>query len=302
MSGKEILDNKSTSSSTVLKIFTYIGGALIFFGVVFLIAINWLTLNNFIKIFTTLGVAAAAYITAVLLHYAKKEAASSVFFMLCALILPIGLLVTLYLYGLNTDELRTTVIISAICLAIFLATQVIFPRTILILFTIIFASIFTISFIDFIVSKNGLFLANVSTYEYLTLGLSYFLLGYYLDFDKKYLLSGPLYFFGTFFLLGASYYQGGFFYHSETISMWQITTGILILSAFLISVPLKSKTILYVSALFLIGYLIDSSTRFADIFGHLGWPLILIIAGLLFIVLGYVVMHIHQRINRKLNN
>jgi len=281
----------------ILKIFNYIGCALIFFGIAFFISINWAALNDSVKIFSTFGAAVTAYFVGMLLHLAKKEAVSSAFFMLSALVLPIGLYVVLDLYGQSADALKINVIVSAICLAVFLSSHLFLPRTIFVLFVVIFGSFFFIDFIDFTLDRGNILLRNVSEYEFLILGVSYILLGYYIALDKIYPLSGPLYFFGSIFILSSSYSLGGLYCQTSGISMWQIITALLIFCAFMLSVPLKSKSFLYVGAIFLTGYLIDMSTRFSQIFGHYGWPLMLVFAGFILMLIGYLIYYIHHKIN-----
>lgn len=295
-------DNKTSSTHiNILKIFNYLGGSLIFFGIVFFIGMNWLSLNNFTKIFATLGSAIAAYLVGVLLQLRKNEVASSAFFLISALVLPVGLFVTLYIYGQVNDFTKTSLIVSSTCLAAFLLSYLFSARTVFLLFIVIFGSNFYFSLIDFIMQHNVVVFNNRYNYEFIILGLCYILFGRYLEFDKHAVLTGPLYFFGALYILSASYYLSGTFITHSAISNWKIITALLIFLFFFLSVPLKSKSFLYLAAIFLVIYMVDMSYKFAEIFGAYGWPLILVFGGLLLMAVGYLVFNLQRKIRSKGN-
>jgi hypothetical protein len=128
--------------------------------------------------------------------------------------------------------------------------------------------------------------------------VSYFIVGRYLQLQRN-ALTGPLYFFGSVFILTASFDLGGLLFLSGVSNeFWKITSPILVLLSFLSAVPLRSKSLLYVGALFLVIYLASMTSLFAQIFGSFGWPLLLIMAGLFLMIFGYVLVSIHQRITR----
>lgn len=295
-------DNTPPSNAdTLLKIFNYVGGALVFFGIVFFISVNWFSLNDFLKIFTTLGASLAAYVVGMLLYLDKKhDTAGSAFFMIAALTLPIGLYVSIDILSQisNIDKVNTS--ISAFCFTVFLLSHLFLPRTIFLLFTILFGSLFFSNLISLITNQATVVFKHLTEYEFLALGSSYLLLGRYLDLDNKFPLTGPLYFFGALFVLAASYSMGGMFCSSlPGLPFWKVMTALLILASFLFSVPLKSKSFLYLGAFFMVIYLTDMSSQFIDIFGHYGWPLLLILVGFLFMFTGYLVFNIHQKIKRE---
>jgi hypothetical protein len=67
----------------------------------------------------------------------------------------------------------------------------------------------------------------------------------------------------------------------------------IILASMMLSVYRKTRSLLVISALFTIAYLVRISVvYFAD---SLGWPLILVIIGLVFIGLGYLVYNLNNR-------
>jgi hypothetical protein len=282
------------------KIFTYIGAALIFFGIAFFINLNWSVLNNVTKIIVTLGVAIAAYLVGLLLHFNNKEdLAASGFFFICALVLPAGFYVTANILGYNVNTVEAFLIINAVCLLIFVFSFFYLSRFIFLLFMIIYATLLFFNFIELISDRAIITFADVYEYAFIVTGLSYILLGRYLNTKEIPVLVGPLYFFGSVFLLGSAYCLAGFNFFSLTDTTWKVITGILIFLTLVLSVPLKSKAFLYVGAFFLAIYIIDISSTLADIFGGRGWPLVLVVVGFLFILAGYFIVRIRQKIVSK---
>jgi len=293
--------NKETShnENTVLKIFNYVGGTLIFLGISYFIVNHWEFLNSFTKIFSTLGAAIAAFIVGMLFQVAKKfDPVSAAFYMIAGLLFPIGLQVTLNVANVSWATDISNVFISTLCLVVFLTAQLYAPRTIFLLFTILFASLFYMSILDFIVHKSNVIYSYLDNYEMITLGIAYICLGYYLDKNYKHILTGPLYFFGGLFILSASFSLGSNLISGSAIPLWEIITPILIILIFALSVPLRSKSFLYLGAIFLLLYICDMSGKFIRLFGDMGWSLILIILGLLLMLIGYMVIYIHKKINR----
>ncbi|RDI44544.1 hypothetical protein [Aquicella lusitana] len=285
-------DAASSKNVAILRIFNYLGGALVFFGIAFFVSVNWYALNDFIRIFATLGAALAAYLVAVLFHLARYEAASTAFFLITGLTLPIGIYVTFKITGMPPSHLLSA-IISGLSFCLFLFTYFFLPRTLLLLLSIVFASAFFNDLLYFLVEKSNFIFSDLMEYELIVLGLSYMLLGYYLDRDNRHPLTGLLYFFGSLFILSGSYTLGGFFFYEQGLLAWRILTPILIFSSFLFSVALQSKALLYVGALFTVIYIIDLSTWFARIFSSFSWPLILIFLGFAFMLIGYLVFYLH---------
>lgn len=284
--------------NTVLKIFNYLGGTFIFLGISYFVFANWDLLNDFTKIFTTLGSGIAAFILGMLLHASKKhDAASAAFFMLAGLLLPIGMHVTFEVLQCSWNIDTRNLFVSAVCLGIFLAALLLSPRTIFLFFTIVFASLFYLSVNNFLLS-NILVSPHFAHYQIMALGVSYILLGYFLDNTKYQALTGPLYFFGCLFTLATSFCLGSIYLIGYSIKQWEIITPILILLTFVLSVPLRSKSFLYLGVIFLLLYIGDIAIRFINIFGEFGWSLILVIAGILLMVIGYLVIFLHKKIRK----
>lgn len=297
---RPVRDNMSKQDNSFLKIFNYAGSAFVFFGIAYFINANWFYLNNFAKIFATLGSALAAFAVAMMLHITHRfRTAASAFFMLAGFVLPIGLYVTFDVLNLSMDPPLFTCLISGICLAVFLVCFFLLPRTLFLLFTLIYASFFYLNVIDWLSYHSGIIFINLFEYEIVVLGISYILLGYYLQQEKHAILVGPLYFFGSFFVLSASYFLGSAFFFGNAIIYWKIISAVCIVLAFILSVPLRSKSLLYFGAIFLILYILDVSYKYAHLFGDIGWSLVLVLIGLLCMLTGYLIFYIRHKMHHE---
>jgi hypothetical protein len=291
-------DDNKFRASKLSKIFNYIGGTLIFFGITYLLFNNWFVLAAFFRIVVTLGVAIVAILTAVTLSKSGNSPASSgVFYLLGAMLLPLGLSVTLEAFGMDNSWVIENILITAICFSVYLALQLRFPRKILLLFSIIFGSLFFVALTNFWNDNLG-FMPDLEDYQMLILGLSYLLLGYKISTDDNN-LTGPLYFFGDLFILTGSFHLGGLLFNSKTNLFWELLSPVLVLLSFVLAIPLKSKSLLYLGAIFLMIYIPSLTSKFAYLFGALGWPVILIGAGILLMLLGYFIVRMERKIPKN---
>jgi hypothetical protein len=288
-----------SKGKTILKIFNYIGATLVFLGISYFVCDNWSSLNNFVKIFSTLGSSIAALLVGILLSVNKKQdAASAGFFMIAGLILPVGLFITFDIMKLPVDLMTQNVLITSICFVIFLAGQCFLPRTILLLFTILFGTLFFVALTNLMVQHSNFLSTNLFVYQCLTIGFSYLFLGRYLDYAENPLV-GALYFFACLFILTSSFDLAGYLFLSTGPLLWKLAAVMLLALSFLLAVPLRSKSLLYIGAIFLLIYVANLTSQFEAFFGSIGWPIILIVSGLLLMLLGYLIYFIHQQIKQS---
>jgi len=121
----------------------------------------------------------------------------------------------------------------------------------------------------------------------MVIGASYLLLAHSFrdGWNKK--LIGLLYFFGITGFLAAAFSQVFISF------LWQMLFFVILLGGLFLSVYVKSRSILIVSTLFLIAHVsYITGEYFAD---SLGWPIVLVILGFVFIGLGYVSITINKR-------
>lgn len=286
-------DRALTRHIGISEILYYIGGAIVFIGIAVLIGQNFDTLNNTVKILVTLGSGLLAYIIGII--FCRKEKLNTIgqaFYFISALVLPIGLYVIFDMAGLYIEALVTQSLISGIILIFYLLSYLIFKKNIFIIFSIIFGTILFVTLTSYFVDSNpNIDLEKFSQYQLLTVGLTFMLLGYLFSRGDKKFLVGPLYGFGSFFFLGSALILGG--WPPEQNVFWEVAFPFLVFGVIFLSVYLKSKALLTFGSIFLMGYILKiTSEYFAE---GLGWPISLMIGGLLLIFIGYFTLRLKKK-------
>lgn len=286
------VSDEMSHQTGISHILYYIGGAVVFLGISVLICQHWRALNSVTKILSTLGSGIASYIVAVFLsREGRLEIASRAFYFISALVMPLGLHVTFYVSGLDTGSYGAQSIISGILLVTFLLSYLANRKTIFALFNIIFGTWLFFSFTSYLVGSRPGFGWEFSAYRVLCIGLAYAFLGYYFTTTSHRALTGALYGFGVLCFLGAALALGNWKPHQNWF--WELVFPGLVFGAMFLSVYLRSKAFLTFGSLYLVAYIFKiTSEYFAQ---SLGWPLVLVLAGLGLIAIGYL----HFSLKRK---
>jgi hypothetical protein len=309
----EELETKQINFSSILY---YAGAVVAFLGVSALIWQHWTSLTIGIKIATTLGAGIASYLLALFLSEKRHlQTMSSAFFLLAALLIPIGLHVVFDALGFNKQiyagrahlldnivfnaNYFSQSVVSALTLGLFAFSYLTFRKTLFVIFIIFFTTWFFWSFSSFLFDSYVI-AGAVSTYErwrifseirIFCVGLVYMVLGYLLRHSIHRSLSEILYGVGAFCFLGSALYLGG--WKSNTNMFWTLIFPILNASILYLSVYLRSKAMLVFGFLFLIAYIWKiTGEYFAQ---SLGWAVALMIIGLALIVIGYAFITLKKR-------
>jgi hypothetical protein len=144
----------------------------------------------------------------------------------------------------------------------------------------------------------GLDVSSLLDYQFLVLGVFYLLLGYAAS-QQHNRLAGLLYFIGDLLVLIAAFQLGGFLFEDYSIFMWEIVAPILVLLSFALSIPLKSNALLFLAGVFLIIYIVNLTRKFAYLFGAVEWPIMLIVAGVALMLIGYLFVLFHKNSAKK---
>jgi len=282
-----------TKKLEITKILYFIGGGIIFLGIVILLVQNWEILSFSTKVLTTLGSGIAAYFVGILLGREEKtESISSAFYLVFALTTPPGLSVILDHAGYDTGSFGIQTLISGIMFSIQLLSYFVFRKNIFILFSIIFGTWLFFSLTSFLINYN-LYIDTSTFYEYRALiaGLAYMLFGYAFSDSKQASLSGFLNGFGILGFLGAALCLGDWKPHQNIF--WEIAFPFLTFGAISLSVYLKNKIFLIFGTLFLIIFILKITSEY---FTHsLGWPFALVIAGLSMIAITYMSLGLKRK-------
>ncbi len=283
-----------TSALKLAEVLYYIGGIIVFLGVVVLVGQHWTDLNSFTRILVTLGTGLASYVTGVLfLQQEHSKKLSTPFFFLATILLPAGLFVAFYEGGYTLDTAATNSLISGLLLATYLASYLAFKRNFFLLFSVIYGTWLFFAITSLLFGGNPILIAwKFYAYRVLATGLTLVLLGHSFRQDEhRRELTGLLYGVGTFAFLGAALSLGG--WEPNQSMIWELIFPGLDLCVIFLGVAIRSRTFLVIGALYLMAYILKiTSEYFTEGFG---WPLSLVLCGLAFIAVGYYTYHLNQK-------
>lgn len=284
---------EENKNATITEVLCYIGGAIVFLGVSIFVWQNWTTMNVFTKIMATLGVSIMAYIVGILFIYRKKfETIGSSFYLISALVMPIGLYTFFKNIGFDTGINSTQSLISGILLGVFLLSYFIFRKDIFTLFSILFGTWFYFNFTSYIFSNTSYSeLWKFHEYRILIAGIIYIILGYMFSKSNKSSLRGFLYGFGIMAFLGSALSLGD--WSPKQNYFWEMVYPVLILTTLILSVYLKSKSFLTFGSFFLVCYISKITSEYFS--QSLGWALSLVIIGLMLIGVGYLAFSLKSK-------
>ena len=220
------------------------------------------------------------------------ETVGSAFYLISALVTPMGLWVVFDNAGFDASSYGTQSLISGIMLGTYLLSLLVFRKNIFTLFSILFGTWLFFSFTSFMIG-GGAYFDNWKFYEYrvLVTGITYMLLGYAFSKNERASLSGFLYGFGILGFLGAALTLGSWKPNQNVF--WELIYPGLVFGALFLSVQIKSKAFLTFGTLFLMAYILKITSEYFS--SGLGWPLALVIAGLAMIGVGYMSISLKKK-------
>ena len=277
----------------ISEILYYIGGAVVFLGIAILLAQNWSTLGFGTKVLATLGAGVASYFVGVLFSRDERtETAGSAFYLISALVIPMGLYVVFDNAGFDASSYGSQSLISGILFGMYMLSYVVFRKNVFTLFSILFGTWLFFSLTSFMVGGSPYF-DDWKFYEYrvLVAGITYMLIGYAFSKNERASLSNFLYGFGILGFLGSALALGG--WEPNQNVFWELIYPGLIFGALFLSVHIKSKSFLTWGTLCLIVYILKITSEYFS--SCLGWPLALVIAGLSMIGVGYMSLSLKKK-------
>lgn len=285
---------QAATQVNISKVLYHIGGIIVLLGIAVLVWQNWTSLSPLTRILATLGSGIAAYIVAAFLSRDQQfyELAQA-FHIISAFLLPVGLFVTFDAAGINVRTSGIQSVTSGILLITYVLTYWVFKRDIFALFSVLFGTWFYYSVATYVAQDYQGRLRPDQFYEYLTLAAGAFhgFLGYFFATNKKPELAGWLYGIGVLASLGAALALGGWAPNQNLF--WEIIFPGIAFGAIFLSVYVKSRAMLVVSALFIMGYILKLTSEYFS--QSLGWPLALVIVGFILIGLGYGAVWLNKK-------
>ena len=282
-----------TKKLGIAEILYYIGGAIVFLGISILLWQNWSTLGFGTKVLATLGSGIAAYFVGLLFSRDERtETVGSAFYLISALVTPMGLWVVFDNAGFDASSYGTQSLISGIMLGTYLLSLLVFRKNVFTLLSILSGTWLFFSLTSFMVG-GGPYFDDWKFYEYrvLVAGIAYMLLGYAFSKNERAPLQGFLYGFGILGFLGSALTLGG--WEPNQNVFWELIYPGLIFGALFLSVHIKSKSFLTWGTLFLMAYILKITSEYFST--GLGWPLALVIAGLAMIGVGYMSLSLKKK-------
>ncbi len=272
----------------------YIGGLIVFIGIVVLVFQNWESLDTFMRIFVTLGSGIAAFVVGLLLGLNKDtDPVGYAFHLIAALILPLGIFISFDAAGIEPYSAGYMTIIFSILFFTYLASFFLLKKLIFIIFTIIFGSFLYFTLTNFILGSSPLVTDwSFNEYRVLVLGISYILLGYAFSKTDMKGFSGALYGFGVLGVLASTFALGG--WSPKQNYMWEALFPGIALGSVFATFYFNSRAFILWGTLFLMIYILKiTGEYFTD---SLGWPLALVIAGLSLIGIGFMAFKLNEKL------
>lgn len=275
----------------VAEIFYFIGGGLAALGVGILLYQNWEFFSLGTKLLATIGFGVASQFAG-MVFFQRKETVrvGMAFFLIAALVLPIGLRVVIDALGYSIGYGAHTCM-AATMFVLYLVFASTVRSNVFTLFAVLYATWLFFSITSLIVDGTAFNTSDLVYGRFLVTGLSYILIGYSFSRDERSSLSPALYDLGIFAVLGAALLLGG--YDENSNLFWELIYPVLIIATMCVSVFLKSKGFLLAGALFLVAYIVKITREyFAD---SVGWPLALVLIGMGIVGVGYLSVSMHKR-------
>ncbi len=268
------------------QLLQYIGGFIVLLGLGAFVATFWNDLVPVQRVLIALGGTLTAYVLGTALFFADTRSQSGVAFHLIAgCMAPFAAFVTLEEMFTISMEPMTVALVSLTLLLIYAVTYL-FLRHLLFTFFMLCASIsFLYSTIQVILPD-----APIELWAHLTLLIGAAGIGVGRSFRGTHNepLAEMMYFLGGAAMLIAPATVFG------SIPAWELIYPFLLAFTFYLAISLHSKRLLTVSVLALMAYVVYMTGKhFADV---VGWPIALIVLGILLIVIGYVALRFRDKV------
>ena len=271
------------SSGILSRVFGYLGGTFVFAGLAIYIGMRWDDLGSVGRVLLTLGPGFSAFVLALVCTTNEAFAGAALpLFLIAALVQPTGILVMMKEFSQGGDPAYGVLFMNMVMViqqgCAFWAIR----RTVLAFTTIIFATGFVTVALDLLHVGHDLM--------GIVLGVSLGCVAWSLDRSPHRPLAGAVYFFAALLFLGAWYHV------LRHTAIEVLFVGLSCVVVFL-SIVTRSRSLLAVGTLALIayiGYFIGEHFE-----NNLNAPIVLMVAGFLFIAIGAAAVRINNKYIRQ---
>jgi predicted membrane protein DUF2157 len=276
-------DRSARAQTVLVRALGALGGIFVFAGIGVFVALQWDELNSAARVIVTLGSGLAAFALAVLsLKDPRFEKAATPLLLIAAALEPTGMLVAFREFGSGGDWHAAGLVTAGTTAAQFAATFFAIRRSAALFVTIVFATLFWWTALDWL-DADGNVIA-------LVVGAWLLLIAMGIDRTPHRDITAAWYLFGA-----AAFLNGLFDMVKRTpLELVFVATA----AGFVyLSVALRSRMLLFVSTVAILAYTgWFTGERFAD---SLGWPIALIVFGLCMIALSALAFRIDREYVRR---
>lgn len=270
---------------SIVKILYILGGLIVASGIVFFVGQVWDDIGTLLRIFITFVFGFLLAISgSFLLIQKQKNSIGSVFHFIGGILIPLGVVVLLTELDSNIEINDLMFLVAFSLMFVFYAMLALFHKNSLLTVFSIFNGTVALYIFPILVGLNDYSLWYLTT----AVSLLYIFLGYLFrkGFNKR--IVGLLYFLGIFLFF-------------ISLAVWLFEARIFevlylpaIVGCLLLSKYLRSQAILFTSMTAFFGYIVYiTQEHFVD---SIGWPVAMVILGLILIGIGYFSITIRNRI------
>jgi len=273
----------SSRSALLIKVLSYIGGIFIFSGIAAFVALQWGEMNSMARVTITLGSGLVLFVLSLLaLDDARYHSAAVPLMLGAAALEPVGIMVALQEFGGGGDEQVAALLTAGVVAIQFALAFVRYRLTTMILITILFGSASWGLALDLLDLDSELIM--------LTLGLAWLLLGLQFHRGVHAIVSPLLFFFGCWVFLW------GLFELVED-SVLELLFLLAACGMTYLGVWARSRSLNFASTAGILTYTAYfTGKHFAD---SVGWPIALIVIGLLMLGIGALALRIDRKYLRS---
>lgn len=277
------------------QLFYLLGAFIVIVGIVVFIYQFWEDMNQLTKVLFTLGPAISAYATGY--YFFQKDRKNEIglaFLIISSFVYPMGIGTSLDLIGISATEMGGLTVISTVLFIIYFATYYALKSWVFLPFAILAGSSAFVTFTN-LLFENSVPPPHFNEYRALILGIVYSSFGHYFSIsensqEKKGMVN-LLYFFGFSLFLGSALALSG--YKLKINVVWQLAYPFLLAITFYLSILLQNKAILIAGTIFTFAEILKLTSEYFS--ESLGWPIALIIAGLVIMGVGYFSFEVNKR-------
>lgn len=280
-STKEVSHNyENKHKVSAVELLQYIGGFIVILGIGTALVTIWDDLSRNIRVLISVVMPITFYILGVILMKTDTKSKSGIAFHLIAgSIFPISFYVTLQDLFLMTVDSGVVAVISLTLMIIYAISYYVYRHIIFTFFMLIYSIAFLYSSLYALVPNISI---EMLSYVSIAFGAIGIFIAYSFRNTPNDALSGPVYFFSSSAVLLSPAFLFG------PTPIWLLFYPLVLFSIFYLATFLHSKAMVVTATLALMGYILyTTSMYFSDV---LGWPVVLMLGGVMFITIGYILV------------